>query len=186
MSTFKTTQDNLKGLSIDELLEEIIVIEPKLWENDISDKLRIIVTNLESRMWRSNFCKNRKVVMGKISEENIEETLKEVRTALLEADVNFKVVKEFVAAVKEKALGEKVIKGVNPGEQFVKIMHDELAKIMGDANEELNLDRPGIVPILIVGLNGQGKTTFSGKLALHLKNKRKKETRTQKFCVDVV
>lgn len=118
-----------------------------------------------------------KYVQGKtkISEENIEETLKEVRTALLEADVNFKVVKEFVAAVKEKALGEKVIKGVNPGEQFVKIMHDELAKIMGDANEELNLDRPGIVPILIVGLNGQGKTTFSGKLALHLKNKRKKD-----------
>ena len=118
-----------------------------------------------------------KYVQGKskISEENIEETLKEVRTALLEADVNFKVVKEFIAAVKEKAIGEKVIKGVNPGEQFVKIMHDELAKIMGDANEEINLDRPGIVPILIVGLNGQGKTTFSGKLALHLKNKKKKD-----------
>lgn len=112
---------------------------------------------------------------SKITEENIEETLKEVRTALLEADVNFKVVKEFVASVKEKSLGEKVIKGVNPGEQFVKIMHDELAKIMGDANEEINLDRPGIIPILIVGLNGQGKTTFSGKLALHLKNKKKKD-----------
>ena len=118
-----------------------------------------------------------KYVQGKskISEDNIEETLKEVRTALLEADVNFKVVKEFIAAVKEKAIGEKVIKGVNPGEQFVKIMHDELAKIMGEANEELNLDRPGVVPILIVGLNGQGKTTFSGKLALHLKNKKKKD-----------
>lgn len=118
-----------------------------------------------------------KYVQGKttISESNIEETLKEVRTALLEADVNFKVVKDFVQAVKEKSLGEKVIKGVNPGEQFVQIMHDELAKVMGDANEELNLDRPGIVPILIVGLNGQGKTTFSGKLALHLKNKRKKD-----------
>ncbi len=112
---------------------------------------------------------------SKITEDNIEETLKEVRTALLEADVNFKVVKEFVNSVKEKALGEKVIKGVNPGEQFVKIMHDELAKIMGDANEEINLDRPGIVPVLIVGLNGQGKTTFSGKLALHLKNKKKKD-----------
>ena len=118
-----------------------------------------------------------KYVQGKstISESNIEETLKEVRTALLEADVNFKVVKEFVNAVKEKSLGEKVIKGVNPGEQFVKIMHDELAKIMGDANEEIDLDRPGIVPILIVGLNGQGKTTFSGKLALHLKGKKKKD-----------
>lgn len=118
-----------------------------------------------------------KYVQGKtkISEENIEDTLKEVRTALLEADVNFKVVKEFVASVKEKALGEKVIKGVNPGEQFVKIMHDELAKIMGDANEEINLERPGIIPVLVVGLNGQGKTTFSGKLALHLKTKRKKD-----------
>ncbi len=112
---------------------------------------------------------------SKISEENIEETLRDVRTALLEADVNFKVVKEFVNAVKEKSLGEKVIKGVNPGEQFVKIMHDELARIMGDANEEINLDRPGIVPILVVGLNGQGKTTFSGKLALHLKSKKKKD-----------
>ena len=118
-----------------------------------------------------------KYVQGKskISESNIEDTLKEVRTALLEADVNFKVVKDFVNAVKEQAIGEKVIKGVNPGEQFVKIMHDELAKIMGDANEEINLERPGIVPILIVGLNGQGKTTFSGKLAMHLKNKRKKD-----------
>ena len=112
---------------------------------------------------------------SKITEDNIEETLKEVRTALLEADVNFKVVKEFVNAVKEKSIGEKVISGVNPGEQFVKIMHDELAKIMGDANEEINLDRPGIVPVLVVGLNGQGKTTFSGKLALHLKNKKKKD-----------
>ena len=118
-----------------------------------------------------------KYVQGKtkISESNIEDTLKEVRTALLEADVNFKVVKDFVNAVKVQAVGEKVIKGVNPGEQFIKIMHDELAKIMGDANEEINLERPGIVPVLIVGLNGQGKTTFSGKLALHLKNKRKKD-----------
>ncbi len=118
-----------------------------------------------------------KYIQGKstITEDNIEETLKEVRTALLEADVNFKVVKDFVNSVKEKALGEKVIKGVNPGEQFVKIMHDELAKIMGEANEEINLNRSGIVPILVVGLNGQGKTTFSGKLALHLTSKKKKE-----------
>jgi len=118
-----------------------------------------------------------KYVQGnsKITESNIEDTLKEVRTALLEADVNFKVVKDFVNNVKEKALGEKVISGVNPGEQFVKIVHDELAKIMGDANEEINLNRPGIVPILVVGLNGQGKTTFSGKLALHLTSKKKKD-----------
>ena len=111
---------------------------------------------------------------GKITEGNIEETLTQVRTALLEADVNFKVVKEFIAKVKEQALGQKVISGVNPGEQFVKIMHDQLALIMGQANEELNLNRPPVLPILVVGLNGQGKTTFSGKLAYHLTNKKKK------------
>ncbi len=112
---------------------------------------------------------------GKISEDNIEDTLKAVRTALLEADVNFKVVKQFIAQVKQKAIGEKVIRGVNPGEQFVKIMHDELALIMGEENEEIDLNRPPVVPILIVGLNGQGKTTFSGKLSYHLKNKLKKD-----------
>ncbi len=111
---------------------------------------------------------------GKITEDNIEETLKKVRTALLEADVNFKVVKEFVAKVKEQALGEKVLRGVNPGEQFVKIMHDELANLMGEEHTELNLDRP-LNPILIVGLNGAGKTTFTGKLALYLKSKKKKD-----------
>jgi signal recognition particle subunit SRP54 len=111
---------------------------------------------------------------GKLTESNIEETLKEVRTALLEADVNFKVVKEFVQKVKEESLGEKVIKGVNPGEQFVKIMHDELTKLMGDEHTELPLNRP-INPILIVGLNGAGKTTFTGKLALYLKGKKKKD-----------
>ncbi len=112
---------------------------------------------------------------GKIAESNIEETLKEVRTALLEADVNFKVVKSFVNNVKEKALGEKVIRGVNPGEQFVKIVHDELAAVMGNEHEEINFDRPGPLPLLIVGLNGAGKTTFTGKLALFLKKKKKKD-----------
>lgn len=112
---------------------------------------------------------------NKISEENIEETLKNVKTALLEADVNFKVVKEFVEKVKAQALGEKVLRGVEPGQQFVKIMHDELASLMGGENEGLNLNRPPIIPILIVGLNGAGKTTFAGKLALYLRNKNKKD-----------
>lgn len=112
---------------------------------------------------------------GKITEANIEETLKEVKTALLEADVNFKVVRKFINSVKEKALGEKVISGVEPGEQFVKIIHDELASVMGDAHEELDLDRSGIIPILIVGLNGAGKTTFTGKLASFLRGKKKKD-----------
>lgn len=112
---------------------------------------------------------------NKISEENIEETLKGVKTALLEADVNFKVVKEFVEKVKTEALGEKVLRGVEPGQQFVKIMHDELAKLMGGESEGLNLNRPPVIPILIVGLNGAGKTTFAGKLALYLRNKSKKD-----------
>ena len=112
---------------------------------------------------------------NKISEENIEETLKNVKTALLEADVNFKVVKEFVEKVKTEAMGEKVLRGVEPGQQFVKIMHDELAKLMGGDFEELNLNRKPVIPILIVGLNGSGKTTFTGKLALYLRTKNKKD-----------
>ena len=112
---------------------------------------------------------------NKISAENIEETLKQVKTALLEADVNFKVVKEFVEKVKTEALGEKVLRGVDPGQQFVKIMHDELARLMGGESEGLDLKRPPVMPILIVGLNGAGKTTFAGKLSLFLRNKNKKD-----------
>ena len=111
---------------------------------------------------------------AKISESNIEQALQEVRMALLEADVNFKVVKELTSAIKEKALGTKVIRGVNPGEQFIKIVQDELALIMGQENIEVKWDQGGPLLILIVGLNGQGKTTFSGKLARHLKHKHKK------------
>lgn len=98
-----------------------------------------------------------------------------MKTALLEADVNFKVVKEFVEKVKEQSLGEKVLKGVDPGQQFVKIMHDELARLMGGENEKLNIHRAPVAPILIVGLNGAGKTTFAGKLALFLRTKNKKD-----------
>lgn len=114
---------------------------------------------------------------GRISEENIEEALKQVRTALLEADVNFKVVKEFISRVKEESLGQKVISGVNPDQQFIKIVQDQLALVMGSANEELNLEakRSGPFPVLVVGLNGQGKTTFSGKLARYLKEKKTKK-----------
>lgn len=111
---------------------------------------------------------------GKINESNIEDALKDVRTALLEADVNFKVVKDFIAKVKTEALGEKVLRGVDPGEQFVKILHDELARVMGSESEELDLSRP-LTPILVVGLNGQGKTTFSGKLALFLRTQKQKD-----------
>jgi signal recognition particle subunit SRP54 len=111
---------------------------------------------------------------GKISESNVEDAIKTIRTALLEADVNFKVVKDFVAKVKEEALGEKVIRGVNPSEQFTKIVHDKLKDIMGEAHEDLEF-KSSPSPILIVGLNGAGKTTFTGKLALLLQNKKKKD-----------
>ena len=112
---------------------------------------------------------------GTITEKNIEDALKNVRTALLEADVNFKVVKNFIAGVKEEALGKKVLTGVNPGEQFIKIVQDHLSKIMGGEGREIDLSSPELLAVLIVGLNGQGKTTFSGKFANYLKNKKKKD-----------
>ena len=112
---------------------------------------------------------------GKITEDNIEQALKEVRTALLEADVNFKVVRSFINDVKEEAMGEKVIRGVNPDQQFIKIVQDKLATVMGEENKEIDLDRAGVLPVVVVGLNGQGKTTFCGKLSLHLKKKKDKK-----------
>ena len=111
---------------------------------------------------------------GTITEKNIEDTLRDVRIALLEADVNFKVVKNFVAKVKDEALGKRVLTGVNPGEQFVKIVQEHLCQIMGGEVREMELSSPEPMAILVVGLNGQGKTTFSGKFAHHLKNKKKK------------
>ena len=105
--------------------------------------------------------------LGKISESNISDALREVRMALLEADVDFSVAKEFINNVREKSLGEEVLKGVKPGEQIVKIFHDELTELLGGDAVELDLAPPSRV--LIVGLNGAGKTTTSAKLALKLK-----------------
>ncbi len=104
---------------------------------------------------------------GKISEKNISDAMREVRMALLEADVDFKAAKEFIASVQERALGQDVLKGIKPGEQIVKVFQDELTELLGGDAEELNLDPPG--RILMVGLNGAGKTTTSAKLALRLK-----------------
>ena len=106
---------------------------------------------------------------NKISKSNIQDTLKEVRRALLSADVNLQVVKSFIAEVEEKALGEGVISGVNPGQQFIKIVHDELVKVMGESNVPLaQSDKPPTV-ILMAGLQGTGKTTATAKLALYLR-----------------
>jgi signal recognition particle subunit SRP54 len=108
---------------------------------------------------------------GKITEINVAETLKEVRRALLDADVNFKTAKEFTDRVKEKALGQNVLTSVSPGQLLIKITHDELAELMGGIKAEINLaGSPAI--ILMSGLQGSGKTTFSGKLANFLKTKR--------------
>ena len=104
---------------------------------------------------------------GKISESNIDRALRQVRLALLEADVDFQVAKDFIARVREKALGEEVLRSITPGQQIVKIFHDELSILLGGDAAPLNLVEPG--RILIVGLNGSGKTTSSAKLALLLK-----------------
>ncbi|MFI5218819.1 MAG: signal recognition particle protein [Bacteroidia bacterium] len=110
---------------------------------------------------------------GKITEINVAETLKEVRKALLEADVNYKVAKQFTDTVKEKALGQNVLLAVSPAQLMVKIVHDELAKLMGGSSTEINLKGNPAV-ILMSGLQGSGKTTLSGKLANFLKNKKGK------------
>ena len=110
---------------------------------------------------------------GKITEINVAETLKDVRRALLDADVNFKVAKTFTDAVKKKAMGMNVLTAVKPSQLMVKIVHDELAELMGGETAELQLgNRPSI--ILMSGLQGSGKTTFCGKLANMLKNKQHK------------
>ena len=110
---------------------------------------------------------------GKITEINVAETLKDVRRALLDADVNYKVAKQFTDTVKQKALGQNVLTAVKPSQLMVKIVHDELATLMGGEATDLQLtSHPSV--ILMAGLNGAGKTTFSGKLALMLKNKRNK------------
>ena len=103
---------------------------------------------------------------GKLTEENVAESLREVRRAFLEADVNFNVTRDFVKAVKEKALGSEVLTSVTPGQQIVKIIHDELVSVMGGETKEINLSGPAPVGIMMVGLQGSGKTTFAGKIAL--------------------
>ena len=111
---------------------------------------------------------------GSISEINVAQTMKEIRKALISADVDFKTAKEFTAKVKEKAIGEKVLTTLKPGELLTKIMKDELAELMGSSSAEINLlSKPSV--ILVAGLQGSGKTTFCGKLAYFLKNNKNKK-----------
>ena len=112
---------------------------------------------------------------GRLTEENIKDTLREVRMALLEADVALPVVRDFVARVKERAVGQEVAKSLSPGQAFIKIVHGELVSVMGEANEQLNLAAQPPAIILMAGLQGAGKTTTVGKLAKLLKERHKKK-----------
>src|SRR5712672_664547 len=118
--------------------------------DSLSGKLQTVFKNLRG--------------LGKISESNVSDSLREVRMALLDADVNFKVARDFIERVKGKALGAEVVQSVHPGQQIIKIIHDELVMLLGSTNAELQLSgNPSCV--LMCGLHGSGKTTSSGKLA---------------------
>jgi len=128
--------------------------------DNLTDKLDLVFKKLKGH--------------GKLTEKNIEEGLKEVRIALLEADVHYKVVKKLIADIKERALGQEVMASLTPGQQAVKIVNDELTEIMGTRHEELNLSGSKPASIMLVGLQGAGKTTTAGKLAVFLRKKGKK------------
>jgi signal recognition particle subunit SRP54 len=121
----------------------------------LSDRLQAALGDVRSR--------------GKLTEDDINKAMRQVRLALLEADVNFKVVKQFTAAVKERALGAAVLESLNPGQQVVKIVSEELTALMGGAGRDLALARPGPTVILMAGLQGSGKTTACAKLGRHLR-----------------
>ena len=127
----------------------------------LSDKLAGVFNKITSR--------------GVLSEDDINTTMREIRIALLEADVSLPVVKDFIAQVKEQALGEKVVRSIQPGQMVVKIVHDELLKLLDAGNAGLNLNAPAPVNILMVGLQGSGKTTTAAKLAKRLADKQKKK-----------
>ncbi len=122
--------------------------------------------NLSDRM---QMAMRRVTGRGRLTEKDIEEMMREVRLSLLEADVNYKVVKEFTKEVKSQAMGERILKGLNPGQQVVKIVNDELKKVMGEEAVPLTLNMVGITKYMMVGLQGAGKTTTSGKLAMFLR-----------------
>ena len=111
---------------------------------------------------------------ARITESNMKDMLREVKLALLEADVNYKIVKEFIASVQEKALGQDVMKSLKPGEQVVKIVRDELTELLGGTDSKINISPNPPTVIMLVGLQGAGKTTMAGKLANYLRKQGKK------------
>ncbi|MDX1345010.1 MAG: signal recognition particle receptor subunit alpha, partial [Sedimenticolaceae bacterium] len=112
---------------------------------------------------------------GRLTEDNIKETLREIRMALLEADVALPVVRDFIDSIRDKATGENVLKSLTPGQMLVKIVNDELVHVMGDANERLDLSTQPPAVVLMAGLQGSGKTTSVGKLSRYLKEREKKK-----------
>lgn len=128
--------------------------------DSLSERLQSVFSKLKSR--------------GKLDEQDIKEVLREVRMALLEADVNYKVVKSFIAKINERALGADVMESLTPGQQVVKIVHDELTELMGGSETKLEISSKPPTVIMIVGLQGSGKTTTTGKLARYLKIKKNK------------
>lgn len=111
---------------------------------------------------------------GRLTEKDIKEAMREVKLALLEADVNFKVVKEFIKAVSDKCVGSEILESLNPGQQVIKIVNEELTSLMGQSESKLNYSSSGLTVFMMVGLQGAGKTTMTGKLALHLRKQNKK------------
>ncbi len=130
-------------------------------ENSLSSRLQMAMRRITGR--------------GFLTEKDIDEMMREVRLSLLEADVNFKVVKQFINHVKEQAVGEKILKGLNPGQQVVKIVHDELKRVMGDEAEGIRYNINGITTIMTIGLQGTGKTTAIGKLGVYIRKAEKKK-----------
>jgi len=124
---------------------------------DLADKLEAVLKKLKGH--------------GKLSEKNIADSLREIRRVLLEADVNYKVAKAFISSVQEQALGQKVLKSITPGQQIVKIIHDELTKLMGEKEAALNVTEAAPTIIMLTGLQGSGKTTLAGKLGLYFKSR---------------
>ena len=128
--------------------------------DSLSDKLNAIFRKLKGH--------------GKLTEKNIEEGLKEVRMALLEADVHYRVVKNFIADIKERAMGQEVMQSLTPGQQVIKIVNEVLTQLMGARHEQLKLSGPSPVAVMLVGLQGCGKTTTAGKLSVFLRKKGRK------------
>ena len=122
---------------------------------DISEKLELALKKIRGQ--------------GKLTESNVSDTVREIRRILLDADVNYKVAKEFIERIRVKAMGQEVIASITPGQLITKIIYDELVDLLGGSSQELSLNPSGKTILLVVGLQGSGKTTFSGKLAKRFK-----------------